>query len=83
MDSGNLTMKLFKVVLTSEIVVIANDEADAMRKAERCQRDVAGNDEFEAESSEPLLHVKDVPPGWDKGAIPWNGSESIEKILER
>lgn len=75
-------MPLFKVVLSSEVIVVAKNEDDAMAQAESCQRDIAIAGEFYAESSEQVFKIKDLPVGWDKDCIPWNANERIETLLK-
>lgn len=76
-------MALFRVTLSTEIVVIADNENDAIIQAEKCQTDVAMNKEFHAEDAKRILSTRDaLPPYWDKRAIPWNGTNTIEAILK-
>jgi len=75
-------MSLFKVVLSSEVIVVARDEEDAMTQAESCQHDIASAGEFYAESSEQVFKIKDLPVGWNKDCIPWNANERIETLLK-
>lgn len=76
-------MGLFRVTLTTEIVIIADNESAALTQAESCQVDVAMNGEFHAENAERIVSSRDaLPPYWDKHAIPWNGNATIEAILK-
>lgn len=83
MGFGDLAMDLFRVTLRTEIVVIADNETDAIIQAEFYQTDVAMNQEFHAEKPKRIVSSRDaLPPYWDKHAVPWNGNTTIETILK-
>jgi hypothetical protein len=67
-------MQLFTVELTTEIVVVAEDESDAIAHARESLRDL--DDDHYAAHAAPMRHM---PSNWDLSCIPYGDGDPTDR----
>ncbi len=76
-------MKLFRVSVEVELVVVAKDVYDAERQAESLVSVEDSGAEVWPIANE-IKAARDLPPGWDSATIPFNseGDKTIGEYLK-
>ncbi len=74
-------MKLFKVEIKTVVVVIGNDEAEALFNAEEDKREIKSDEDMDVTVIEEVT-ADSLPAGWDTKCIPYggDGNTRIEDI---
>ncbi len=65
-------MKLFKVEIKTVVVVIGNDETEALFNAEEDKREIKSDEDMDVTVIEEVTE-NSLPIGWDTKCIPYGG----------
>lgn len=80
-----MDMKLFKVRVEYETVILAKDEDDAISQADYVIKN--NDDGYEGVYVYKINDIDDLPSGWDGKCRPWGERDAfdrkIEEILQR
>ncbi len=73
-------MKLFKVKITYETVILAKSQAEAEQDAPYIVRYDA-SDDIASVSSEEVKSLSDLPRGWGDRCRPWGERDPLDRTI--
>lgn len=72
-------MKLYRVHLEFETVILAESEDAAIKQAESIIKD--SDDPASFVAADEIKTLMEIPPGWDKGCRPWGETDPMDRTV--